>query len=295
MSGRTRGRERNMLGALYEQSPSALLALSVVCMYSLLVLTPLVPGINPAIGAPLVTVLFTLGALAAASLSGRLGISPWTELGGMALGITNWFLYASIGMSGPLARLTAGAAADIFLVFAMIMGGMLLSRIVRERTLIIPVAIVLALADVFTVYLGGPTGQALEKMPELVEAVSVKLPAMGSATGPEGIAGLRHIATLGPGDTFFAALLFAAIIRFGLSLRRTFWWVFGITAVALGLIVGVPQMPPVPVLPLMAAGFLIANWHDVKLSKREWLYVGIALGFVIALLSGLRYLVQASL
>ncbi|MFW5868097.1 MAG: hypothetical protein ACOCX2_09790 [Armatimonadota bacterium] len=278
-----------------QRYPGPLLVLTLVAMYALLVLTPLAPGIPPIVGAVVVTVLFTFGALVAASLAARLHLQAWVQAVGLLLGVVNWFLYAIIGVTSPLARLTAVPLADIFLVFAMILGGLLLSRIVRDRTMVVPVAIVLALADVFTVYLGGPTGAALEKMPELVEAVSVKLPAVGSATGPAGIRGLAHIATLGPGDTFFAALFFATVLRFGLSMRRTFGWLFGVTAVALGLIVAIPGMPPVPVLPLMGAGFLIANWNDVKLSKREWAYMGIAFGFLIVLFAGLRYLVQALL
>lgn len=280
---------------LPQRHPAALLVLTLVAMYAVLVLAPLVPGVHPIVGSVLVTVLFTLGALATAALTAALGLSVWVQTGGLALGVVNWFLYAVVATSGPLARLTAVPAADIFLLFAMVLGGLLLSRIIRERTLVVPVALVLGLADVFTVYLGGPTGQALEKMPQLVEAVSVKLPAMGSATGPAGLEGLTHIATLGPGDTFFAALFFAVVIRFGLNMRRTFGWLLGVTAVALGLVVAIPGMPPVPVLPLMAAGFLIANWHDVKLSKREWLYLAIAFVFLVALFAGLRHMLRVLL
>ncbi|MFO8082142.1 MAG: hypothetical protein R6V07_17825 [Armatimonadota bacterium] len=282
-------------GALARRHPAPLLILTLLSMYALLVLTPLVPGIHPTAGAVIVTVLFTFGALVAAMLTARLRLSPWVQASGLLLGIVNWFLYASVGFGSALARLTAVPLADIFLVFAMILGGLLISRIIRDRTMVVPVAIVLALADVFTVYFGGPTGAALEKMPELVEAVSVKLPAMGSAAGPAGIEGLAHIATLGPGDTFFAALFFAAVVRFGLGMRRTFAWLFGVTGVALGLIVAVPAMPPVPVLPLMATGFLIANWHDVKLTRREWVYVGIALVFLIPLFAALWYAVRMAL
>ena len=285
-----RGPER-----VIQSHPGPLLVLALVAMYGLLVLTPLVPGVHPTVGAVIVTVLFTFGALAAASLTARLRLPAWAQAVGLVLGVVNWFFYGVLGLSSPLARLTAVPAADIFLVFAMILGGLLLSRIIRDRSMVVPVAIVLALADVFTVYLGGPTGHALEKAPALVEAVSVKLPAVGSATGPEGIRGLAHIATLGPGDTFFAALFFAVVVRFALGMRKTFSWLFGVTAVVLGLIVAIPGMPPVPVLPLMAAGFLIANWHDVKLSKREWSYVGIAFVFLIALFAGLKYLLEAAL
>ncbi len=294
MTGPGRGASGERATGSPERRTSALLVLALVCLYALLVLAPLVPGVHPTVGSVIVTVLFTLGALAAASLAARLTLGPWVELGALLLGILNWFVYAIIGTSGPLARLTATPAADVLLVFAMIMGGLLLSRIVRERSLIIPVAIVLALADVFTVFFG-PTGAALEQVPNVVQAVSVKLPAMGSATGPAGIAGLSHIATLGPGDTFFAALLFACVVRFGLNLARTFWWLLGVTAVGLGVIVALPQAPAVPVLPLIGAAFLVANWRDVTLTGREWTYVAIVIVFVVALFAAMRYVVQAAL
>ncbi|HCA45916.1 MAG TPA: hypothetical protein DEP45_00790 [Armatimonadetes bacterium] len=285
--------ERTPAGGAADRCPGPLLALTLVSLYALLVLAPLIPGVHPVIGSVLVTVLFTLGALIAASLSARLSLGPWVELIAFVLAGLNWFLYATIGMSGPLARFALRPASDILLVFAMIMGGLLLSRIIRERGVIIPVAIVLALADVFTVFFG-PTGETLEKAPAIVEAVSVKLPAMGSAAGPAGIAGLTHIATLGPGDTFFAALFFAVIVRFGLSMRRTFAWLFGVTAVVLALVVALPSAPPIPVLPLMAGGFLVANWREVRLTRREWCYVGIVIVFVIVLLAVLWRAVQAA-
>jgi hypothetical protein len=147
------------------------------------------------------------------------------------------------------------------------------------------------LADVFTVYLGGPTGVALEKIPHVVEAVSAKLPAVGSAAGAAGLRGLRHIQNLGPGDTFFVALLFACVVRFGLNARRTFWWLFAVTGTALAIVVALPNPPPVPVLPLIGGAFLIANWRDIKLSRREWAYMAIAFGFLIVLFAGLRYVV----
>jgi hypothetical protein len=49
------------------------------------------------------------------------------------------------------------------------------------------------------------------------------------------------------------------------------------------------------VLPLMAAGFLVANWREISLSRREWGYVGIVIVFVIVLLAVLWRAVQAAL
>ncbi len=277
-----------------QRYPDWLVAAVLVAAYAVLVGAPLVGGVPPLVGAVALTVLFTLAALAVAALAARLELSPGVELLGMLLGVLNWFLFAAIGGMSDFARLAAVPIADVLLLFAMVLGGRLVSRIVRDRKLIVPVALVVALADVFTVSVG-PTGAALEKMPRLVEAVSVKLPAVGSAVGPEGVAGLRHIRTVGPGDFFFAALFFAIAVRFGLSLPRSFWWVFGIVGAGLALVVAVPTAPPIPMLPLVAVGFLIPNWGSLRLTRAEWGYLIIGFAFLMVLFSGLKLMVDAAL
>jgi len=292
--GEGQGPERAQVTETTGRREALVLAAVLAGLYALLVGVPLVRGVPPAVGAVAVTLLFALGALAAAAAGARVELPIWVELTGMLLGIFDWFMLASLGARTEYGRLIAVPAADVILVLALILGGRLLSRIVRERSLVIPIALVLALADIFTVFLG-PTALALEEAPDLVAAISVKLPAMGSATGPAGVAGLRHVATLGPGDTFFATLLFAVILRFGLNLRRSFWWMYGIVGVVLAAAVAVPGMPPLPVLPLMAVGFLVVNWRDVRLTRTEWVYVAIVFAVVIALFAGLRVPVQALL
>lgn len=271
-----------------------MLAAALTSIYLLLVAAPLVRGVPPVAGGVVLTVLFTAVLMAAAALAGGLRLSWWHELAGMLLGIGLWYLLADLGEKGSTLRLATLPAADVFFLGACVLAGRLLSRMFRERNILLPIAIVLAGADIFTVFLG-PTAAFLEHAPELVTQVSVKLPEVGSAAGPEGAAGLAHMATLGPGDTIFAALLFAAVVRFGLSLRASYRWMTLVVAGFLGLLIAAPAIPPLPVLPIMAVGFLIANRGQFHLTPEERRIVLVAFGFVLVLLVGLFFATRALL
>jgi len=208
------------------------------------------------------------------------------EAAGTLLALGLWYVVAGAGEGSHLGRALAVPAADLCFLLACVLAGRLLSRIVRERNLLLPVSVVLALADVFTVFLG-PTRLALDKVPDLVTRLSIKLPQVGSATGPEGAAGLVHLATMGPGDLVFLSLFFVAAVRFGLSLRRTFTTIFILVALGVGTVVVVPAMPAIPVLPFMAVGFLIANRGAFRLTAQERASLLIAAAFVVVLVLGI--------
>jgi len=273
---------------------AVLLAVAAAAMYVLLAGSPLIRGIPALPGAIAVTALFIVATLLVAAAAARVSMSWPTELLGTLLGLVLWWVLAGLGENNATLRLVTVPAADVIFLVACVLAGRLLSRIITERNLLLPVALVLALADVFTVFIG-PTGQALEKMPELVANLSIKVPQVGSAAGPEGAAGLTHMATMGPGDLVFAALFFAAVVRFGLSLRASF---IGITVpVVIGLVgfLLLPLLPGVPVLPLMALGFLIANRGRFRLSRQEKIFVLIAAVVVALLLAGLWLAMRALL
>jgi hypothetical protein len=269
----------------------AWLLLSLLFVYLLLMGSPLVRGLPDILAAVLLTVLFTAAALTAALQVSRLQIGPLAELAGLLLGVLNWFLYLSIGISTDIGRLTIVPASDVLLLLGLMMGGRLFVRIARDVKLMLPIALTLILMDIGTVYFGF-TGAMLENAPGIVEAVSVKLPEVGSAAGPEGISGLRHMATMGPGDTLFAAFFFAGAVRFGLNLRRSFRWILGIIAVTLALLVAIPSVPPIPLLPLMTVGFLVPNWRSIKLDREEWGYLAIAFVFLMLIIGAMSYLTR---
>lgn len=244
------------------------LVAALVVMYALLAGAPFIRGIPAAVGSIGVTVLFILAAMSGAAGLAAISMSWLGELLGMLACLGVWYVVAGIAESSDLGRALAVPAADVFFLVACVLAGRLLARILRDRNLLLPVCVVLALADVFTVFLG-PTRLALEEMPELVSKLSIKLPRVGSAAGPEGVGGLVHLATMGPGDLVFLSFFFVAAVRFGLSVRATFAGIFALVAVGLAIIVALPRAIAVPVLPLMAVGFLIANHGEFKLTRAE--------------------------
>ncbi|MGC9317699.1 MAG: hypothetical protein ACP5KN_06665 [Armatimonadota bacterium] len=292
MRDRDRASEDEANGAGGAEVRARLLFGILLLTWLLLVAAPLIRGIPPLVGGITLTVLFAAAVLATAALAGRLQLSPTVEALGMLMCFGAWFVLADVAAEGDAVRLLTVPGADVIFLFGCVLGGRLLSRILRERNLMLPIALVLALADVFTVLMG-PTRAMLERAPEVVTRLSVKLPQVGSAAGPEGVKGLAHIATMGPGDLVFAALFFACVVRFGLNLRASFWWIFAAVALGLAAIVVIPGAPPLPVLPLMALGFLIANRGSFSLTAREKRDLVIALAFLIVLFAGLGYLTRA--
>jgi len=258
-------------------------AAALVLMYALLAGAPFIRGIPVAVGSIAVTVLFILSAMTASVGMAVTRLSWLNEAVGMLLCLGIWYVLAGIAEGDDFSRAVLLPAADIVFLVACVLAGRLLSRILKERNILLPVALVLALADVFTVFLG-PTAAVLANAPEVVKKLSVKLPQLGSATGPEGVAGLMHLATMGPGDLVFLSLFFVTAARFGLSLRGTFAGIFALVAVGLGIFVVVPGVPAVPVLPLMAVGFLIANRGEFRLTAAERRNLMIAAAFFGVLL-----------
>jgi hypothetical protein len=138
--------------------------------------------------------------------------------------------------------------------------GYIVSFILRERNIVLPVAAVAAIVDFWTVN-AGPTSKVLKNAPGVVEAVSARIPSPGAGH-------LQPISFIGPGDFIFLAILFGAICRLGMNARRTYWFVFplmslGMLSVLFGLVGGFPA------LVLVGLGVVAANFGQFKLSKNE--------------------------
>jgi hypothetical protein len=169
--------------------------------------------------------------------------------------------------AGAAAQLYAGAGASVAFIFLCVMGGRLLSRILRERNILLPVAVVAILADIFTVAVG-PTGKALAKAPQLVQKFSVGLPQAGSAVPGAHLP--PTLAFMGLGDFIFLALFLTAAARFGFSLRRGGRIIAALVCLALAAYLLLPPiLPGIPLLPFIAGGFLLAYGRRFDLSKAE--------------------------
>lgn len=263
-------------------------ALCVLLAFGLLVAMPHVRGLPPAAGVIGGTLLFLLVSLLVVSELASFPLRPAVDAVGLVLGLGAWYA-AGLGAEHlAAARTVLSAGASISFLLACVCAGRLLALIVRERNLLLPVALVAGMADIFTV-VAGPTGEALKHAPKLVEKLSVAIPKVGSAAGPAGAKGLAHIATAGLGDFIFLAFFLAGVARFGLRGRASFWGIYVAVALGMGAVLFVPGTPALPLLPFMVAGFLVANLGVFRLSRPEKLQTAL----VVVLLAGL--LVAAAL
>ena len=185
------------------------------------------------------------------------------------------------GISLPL--FVVQVSLGLSITFGCTFLGILLSPIIREANVLLPVALIAMPID----YLGamtpiGFTQNAVSQHPGVVQAMSVPVPVTGSAT--HGGGGLHPIGFIGPGDILFMAFFFAVVLRLGLNVRGTFWWMYGLlTATMLFVLVsGVNIAALIP----MGLAVLFANGRFFKLKREEvfaTLYAGI---LILALVAG---------
>lgn len=160
--------------------------------------------------------------------------------------------------------------------------GILLSRIIREPNVLLPVALVAMPID----YIGamtpvGFTQNVVAQNPRLVQALSVPVPAVGSA-GHHGI--LHPIGFIGPGDALFMAFFFAVVLRLNLNVRGTFWWMYGLLTATMLLVLSPVGFSVAALIP-MGLAVLIANGRSFKLKREEVFATIYAAALVLALVT----------
>ena len=255
-----------------------------ICYYGILAALPHLRGVPPLVGMIGGTLLFLLLSLSVIRNIARWPLKPLHEFFLFAYPLAGWYSLTLWGEQYPHAVAFISPAESLVFLVACAFLGRLVARLVRDANMLLPIAIVLILVDFFTVF-HGPTGEALDRAPELVSKLSVGLPAVGSAAGPEGAKGFAFVATAGLGDFIFLGFFFVAVWRFGLRFERTFWWIAALTALGMIGYLALPLLPGIPLLPFIAGGFLVANAGAFSLSRQEKQYLLIAMLFIAVLLA----------
>ena len=160
--------------------------------------------------------------------------------------------------------------------------GILLSRIIREPNVLLPVALIAMPID----YLGamtsiGFTNQIVHQHPSVVPAISIPVPAVGAAHH----GGLHPIGFIGPGDALFMAFFFAVVLRLNMNVRGTFWWMYGLLTLTM-LIVLSPFGFNIAALVPMGLAVLIANFRYFKLKREEVFATIYAALLILTLVTG---------
>jgi hypothetical protein len=158
-------------------------------------------------------------------------------------------------------QIAVSTPLSIFLVDLAILGiafnlGKLVGLLVNQRSFIVPLALVAAVADLWSVF-AGPTAQIIQ-VPDYYRYFLVCYPQLGSTI-------LSPI--IGIGDFTFLALFLTLIPRFELRARSTSWGI--IISFIIALFLSTISNKGIPVVPFMATAFLVANWKLLEFKRSD--------------------------
>ncbi len=251
-----------------------------------LALFPLVWFLAVVAGVALVVWLaFEVGRVVEAKWAGILGLIA----AGARVGLVFLPLPKSLA-----AQVAVGSIADTLVLTGALLLGSSISGLIRHANLLPPVAIVLTVVDIWTVWLGGFVARIQQKAQEgvaiaqrIVEAATVKVPTVATAQYAR-----VGIPVIGIGDLFFAAFLFALLWKFGLNARIAF--VLSVVFVVLGLMLAqLPFVPfGVPGLPFIALAILLPNLKSFQYTPEEKKALLIGAIFLVVLLAFFSLMVR---
>ena len=157
--------------------------------------------------------------------------------------------------------------------------GVLLGAGVKDKNILIPVSIFLAVYDMFLVLTPvGPTSQLL-KNTKILQNVGMAVP-KAEAVPTVGTAAIQ--AYIGMADIVFLAAFFVAIFRFQMRAKETMkallWALSAYLIFVLGTGIAMPALVPIGLV------VLIVNRKEFKLSKDEWASTAVVGALGVALL-----------
>ncbi len=150
--------------------------------------------------------------------------------------------------------------------------GALLACLIREKHLILPIAIVLAAMDIFVILTpGGPTRHIMEANPRMFINMAYSIPVAGQTHIGSGIS-----ARIGPADIFLVGMFFIALQRFGMRTEAT---LRALVPTLVGYMlavmifgdyrIGPIQLGALPALVPIGAVILFVNRKEFTMSKEE--------------------------
>lgn len=186
-----------------------------------------------------------------------------------------------------LLRLVPGVQGLLLVWFAVSIGA-LVSRLVRETKILLPMAIALALVDLYVVFGGGLVTQANSRTRTdqtahvAMQSLTVRLPVKRPIAGAQPMN-----LSVGVADYLFIALFFACFARFGIPWKRTFIALV-VTLVGYMMIVFFTQtdLPALVPIAVVVVGFNLRYFRYERSEAFALLYAGI---IVAAVLGGMIF------
>jgi hypothetical protein len=168
--------------------------------------------------------------------------------------------------------------------------GFLITGLIKDKNLLLPIAIVLATVDILAVFApAGTVQQGLESptIRPIFDAMAYQVPEAGTA---------QPLAQMGPADPLFIAMFLYAIRRFKMRFKQTLLWMIPALAVYLWIVLAYGDRTlwgfSLGMLPaLVPVGLVVAlvNAKEFKMSKQEsMMTIGVAtlcVGLILMLLT----------
>lgn len=204
----------------------------------------------------------------------------WTPRLALCFLVPGALLYfGTVGtQSGPLA-LVYPIIKSIGLICWCLGLGALLATLLKEKNLVVPVAIFLALLDMCLVLTPiGLTHQIMAQLPKVTQSALYDIPKPRTAPPKKGeeSAPLQTLAEVGPADFIFLSMFFVALYRFKLRTRQTLFWILPVLACYLLVVmvfgrlsIGPVSLGALPALLPIGATVLLVNWKEFDLDKEE--------------------------
>jgi len=173
---------------------------------------------------------------------------------------------------------------DLFLFVAATFFGVLASRIVKERNILVPVAVVAAAVDAWGVYYGFVAEMA-KKAPEVVQHFSASIPGASAVEMP-----VPLLSAIGIGDFLFMGLFVAAVYRLRMNARATLWALF-VAFLTVPVVFSLAGAAALPGLPFLGFAVLVANWRHFRFSRAEkfaLLYAAVAVVALVGVVWAIR-------
>lgn len=175
-------------------------------------------------------------------------------------------LLGALGLGGHEATPLAAGVLSAALGLGASAVGAALGRTIQKPAHLAAVGLVSAIADLWSVFdPAAPSAQlAVQALaaPETLTAFALPFPVLGTPLIP---------AVIGAGDVVFVALYMAAFRVHGMPLARLLV-ALGL-AFAVGLLVLLTTLSPIPLLPLLATAVIACEPAARDLERREWVTV----------------------
>jgi len=200
----------------------------------------------------------------------RAGSHPWSVklgFGFVVAGLILQFLLplASPGEKGFVPILIDAVSQQGLPIWTVGLGA-LLALLLKDKNLLLPVSIFLALFDVFLVFTPVGFVQVLmKKAPNLLPAMAHKIPQVATTQQETGVP-VGTFAHVGPADFLFLGMFFVALYRFDMRTAATFKWLLVALAIYLPLVLIVG---PVPLLLPIGLTVILVNIREFKMTLEE--------------------------